>query len=131
MFVRSHLKIFIVVTAAWFLFWIAGLPDCYRQYSTRFMITFDAAVLSPLVLVVYSVVKKTRRGGALPLSLWLAFYMTVPLFLYDLMYCGYYLGHGFSFVREYWYLTVYYVLPWVVFPISGLLVERQRKAVSA
>lgn len=128
---RSHVRIFIVMTLAWFLFWVIGLPDYYRQYSTRFMIMFDAAVLPPLVMVVYSMVKKARRGRAMSLSLWLAFYMTVPLFLYDLLYCGWYLGHGFGFVWEYWYLTVYYIVPWVVFPVIARWVERQRQVVSA
>ena len=54
----------------------------------------------------------------------LAFWFTVPLFLYDLAYCGVRLGHGLGFVVPYWYLTAYYVVPWVLFPATALWLER-------
>ncbi|CAO0823015.1 hypothetical protein DFAR_3440002 [Desulfarculales bacterium] len=38
-----------------------------------------------------------------------AFYIPMPLFFYDLLYCGLYLGHGFGFIWDYCYLTVYYL----------------------
>ena len=60
-------------------------------------------------------------------SLWLAFYFTVPLFFYDLIYCGCYLGHGISFIWEYWYLTVYYILPWIIIPLTGWWVDQRHK----
>lgn len=123
---RRHAQMLAVVSAAWLLFWVAGLPDYYRQYSTMFMIVFDAAVLPPIWFVVYSRVRKAGAGRGLAVSLWLSFYITVPLFVYDLAYCGYYLGHGIGFVREYWYLTAYYVLPWLLFPLTGWWVDRRR-----
>jgi Na+/proline symporter len=122
---RRHAQMLAVVSAAWLLFWVAGLPDYYRQYSTAFMIVFDAAVLPPIWFVVYSRVRKAGAGRGLAASLWLSFYITVPLFVYDLAYCGYYLDHGIGFVREYWYLTAYYVLPWLLFPLTGWWVDRQ------
>ncbi len=124
MTLQSHLKILLIMTTGWLLFWVVGLPDYYQQYSTRFMISFDAAVLPPVALVVHSALKKFGRGKSYFLSLWLAFYISVPLFLYDLLYCGYYRGHGLGFVRTYWYLTVYYILPWVVFPALAWRIER-------
>jgi hypothetical protein len=30
----------------------------------------------------------------MPLAFWLSFYYTIPLALYDWLYCGLYLGHG-------------------------------------
>jgi hypothetical protein len=120
-----HFRLFIIVTIAWLLFWIAGLPDYYKQYSDRFMAFFDAAILPPLWLVVYLSAKKATKGKALSASLWLAFYITVPLFIYDLIYCGIHLGYGINFLWKYWYLSVYYVLPWLIFPVIGLLVDRR------
>lgn len=123
--VPKHLRLLIIVTLAWLIFWLAGLPDYYRQYSHRFMVLFDAAILPPLWLVVYFTAKKARKGRGLAVSLWLSFYITVPLFIYDLIYCGIYLGYGISFLWEYWYLTVYYILPWLIFPVTGLWVDRR------
>ena len=124
---RRHMKILFVVSAAWLLFWVGGLPDYYRQYSAGVMIAFDAVILPPLIAIIYSVLKRTSRGHAVSLSLWFAFYMTVPLFFYDLIYCGYYRGYGASFIWVYWYLTVYYILPWLLFPFVGWLIERRRE----
>jgi hypothetical protein len=122
-----HLKLLFVVTVAWLLFWVAGLPDYYKQYSTTFMIVFDVVVLPPLWFVLYSSIRKSRRGRGFANSLWLAFYVTIPLFIYDLIYCGYYLGYGISFIWEYWYLTVYYVLPWLILPPTGWWIEQQHQ----
>ena len=124
---RKHLRLLFIVTAAWFLFWVAGLPDYYQQYSTTFMIVFDVVVLPPLWLLLYFSIRKSGRGRGLVNSLWLAFYFTVPLFFYDLIYCGYYLGRGINFIWEYWYLTVYYILPWIILPPTGWWIEQQRK----
>ncbi|UCG21874.1 MAG: hypothetical protein JSU80_04675 [Deltaproteobacteria bacterium] len=122
---RKHLRILFIVTLAWLIFWLVGLPHYYRQYSPRFMAIFDAAILPPLWLVVYLSAKRARKGRGLAVTLWLSFYITVPLFIYDLIYCGIHLGYGISFLWEYWYLTVYYILPWLIFPLTGWWVDRR------
>lgn len=124
---RKHVQLFIIVTAAWFLFWIAGLPDYYQQYSATTMIVFDLAVLPPIWFLIYRRAKKADPGSALKVSLWWAFYISVPLFIYDFMYCSLYLGHGTSFLAKYWYLTVYYILPWIIFPPTGWLIDKKSK----
>lgn len=128
--IKKHLKLLLIVSAVWFLFWIAGLPDYYRQYSTISMLAFDILILPLIWLIVYLSLKKTRSGRGLVASVWLAFYVTVPLFGYDLLYCGYYLGRGISFLWEYWYLTVYYILPWLIFPLTGWWIEQRRREVA-
>lgn len=120
-----HLRLLIIVTIAWFLFWLAGLPDYYQQYSDTAMLIFDIAVLPPIWYLVYRSVLRASPGRRLAVSLWWAFYISVPLLIYDLLYCGLYLGYSITFLWEYWYLTVYYVLPWLLFPPMGLWVERK------
>ena len=125
---RSHLRLLIIVSIAWILFWIGGLPNYYQQYSTQFMIIFDLAILPPIWFIVYRSVRNTRPGRGLIVSLWWSFYISFPLFIYDLLYCGIYLGHSISFLYKYWYVTVYYIIPWVLFPPTGWLVEKSRKS---
>ena len=122
---RGHIKILGIVTAAWAIFWLIGWPEYYRQYSFRFMLLFDAAILIPLWFVVYRVLRATPRNYRTSLSLWLAFYITVPLFLYDYLYCGAYLKHGWYFISEYWFLSVYYVIPWILCPVTGIWLSRR------
>jgi hypothetical protein len=129
--IRSHLRLLVIVSVAWILFWIAGLPDYYQQYSTKFMIFFDLAILPPIWLIVYRSIKKARPGKGFKISLWWSFYISFPLFAYDFLYCGVYLGHTTTFLWEYWYLTVYYVLPWIIFPPTGWLVDKAHNLTAA
>jgi len=131
---RKHLRLLILVSIAWALFWLVGLPDYYKQYSVTFMVLFDLVILPPIWFIVFRSSKYSKPGNAINVSFWWAFYISVPLFVYDFLYCGYYLGHGLQFLVSYWYLTVYYVLPWILFLPTGWLVERSRankKAITA
>ena len=124
---QSHLRLMSIVSAAWILFWVAGLPDYYQQYSTKFMIFFDLAILPPIWFIVYRSIKRARSGTGFKISLWWSFYISFPLFIYDFLYCGIYLRHMTTFLWQYWYLTVYYVLPWIIFPPTGWLVDKSCK----
>jgi hypothetical protein len=115
--------LFLIGTAAWFGFWLLGLPAYYRQYSFVFMVWFDALLLVPFVLVAYFMLKRRKSRGCLRFSIWPAFYFTVPLAVYDWLYCGLYLGHGLVFLTRFWYLTVYYLIPWILFPGIALVLD--------
>lgn len=123
---QGHLKLLVAATVAWFVFWLAGWPDYYRQYSDRTMLVVDALVLPAFVALGVLFARGARRCSPMAASLWLAFYAVVPPFLYDLGYCGVYLGHGLGFLLTYWYLTAYYVIPWALFPLCARFVERER-----
>ncbi|HEX9071255.1 MAG TPA: hypothetical protein VF852_04815 [Pseudolabrys sp.] len=123
---RTHLKLFVIATVAWALFWVIGLPAYYQQYSTPFMVWFDALALLPLGLIFLLVLRRVRPGRRMQRSLWMAFYFTVPVAIYDWLYCGLFLGYGLSFVLVYWYLSVYYVLPWLVLPVCAAFLNRRQ-----
>jgi hypothetical protein len=88
------------------------------------MFWFDLLLLIPIAAIVYLVLRRLRPERRLRVALWLAFYFTVPLAFYDWLYCGLYLGHGIQFIYRYWYLTVYYAIPWVLMPLVALLLNR-------
>jgi hypothetical protein len=90
------------------------------------MLWFDALVLIPIAAIVYFVLRRLRPERRLTVALWLAFYFTVPLAVYDWLYCGLYLGHGIQFISRYWYLTVYYAIPWALLPLVARLLNRKR-----
>jgi hypothetical protein len=120
------MRLLLIVTIAWFLFLLIGYPDYYQQYSTEFMIAFDLIILLPIWYIVYRSAKRTKPGRALIISIWWSFYISVPLFIYDLVYCGIYLGHGWNFLLVYWYLSVYYIVPWLFFPITGFWIDNKK-----
>lgn len=113
---RQHLRLLVLCTLAWLAFWVAGLPDYYRQYSTVTMVAFDLAVLPAMALVFRRYLRMFSPDKRRTASLWLAFYATVPIAVYDWLYCGIHLGHGAGYLGAYWYLTVYYLIPWILAP---------------
>jgi hypothetical protein len=36
-----------------------------------------------------------------------------------------YLGHGLGFLSKFWYLTVYYAIPWAGLPLIALVLAQQ------
>jgi hypothetical protein len=121
---KSHIKLLGIVTLAWILFLIGGLPYYYQQYSTNTMIVFDIIILPPIWYIVYRSAKKVKPGRGFVISLWWSFYISVPLFIYDLIYCGIYLDYGVGFLWQYWYITVYYIIPWIFFPLTGFIIDK-------
>lgn len=91
------------------------------------MILFDVAVFAPIFYIVFVIAKRARPGRRFKTCLWLSFFITVPLLVYDAIYCGLYRGHGVAFLWKYWYLTVYYIVPWAVFPLTGWRLDRTHK----
>ncbi len=121
----THVRLFLAGTLAWFVFWLAGLPSYFQQYSQTFMIGFTALVFIPLSAAFLWVLSRAPRKRRMALSLWMAFYFTVPLAVYDWLYCGVFLGYGLGFVWRYWYLSVYYVIPWPVLPGLAAVLNRR------
>ena len=121
---RGHIGFLMIATVVWAGFLIAGLPSYYQQYSNSQMIWFDSIVLIPIAAIAYLFLRRLRPGRRLTIALWLAFYFTVPLAIYDWLYCGLYLRHGVQFLSKYWYLTLYYAIPWVLLPLIALLLNR-------
>lgn len=107
---------------------MAGLPSYYQQYPDVLMVGFDVLLLIPVAVIVYWVLRRVRPDRRLTVALWLAFYFTVPLAIYDWLYCGLYLGHGIGFVFSYWYLSIYYAIPWVLLPVIAVHLNRTRSS---
>ena len=103
---REHIGVFFAASLVWVGFLIAGLPSYYQQYSTAFMVWFDAIVLIPICAVAWIVLRRFPAQRRMTAALWMAFYFTVPLAVYDWLYCAVFLGHGPSFLWRFWYLSV-------------------------
>jgi hypothetical protein len=125
---RAHLRLLGIATATWVGFWLLGLPSYYRQYSAAAMGVFSIVLLPPIVAIAYVMLRRLPRSRRTGAAAWTAFYFSVPLALYDWLYCGVYLACGLKFVAIFWYLTVFYVVPWVVLPAMAILLNRRQRA---
>lgn len=128
---KNHIRLLVLVSIVWVLFWVGGLRNYYQQYSSTFMVLFDLIIFPPICFLVYRSVKNSKPENTLRNYCWWAFYISVPLFFYDLLYCGLYLGSGINFLAKYWYITVYYILPWVIFPPVGWILQKRYKLVQS
>jgi hypothetical protein len=121
---RSHVRLFALAILVWGGFWLAGLPDYYQQYSYTTMAIFSLALIPAIAFAGAKVIGRARVERRRALGGWLGFYFTVPFAVLDYAYCGLYLGHGWAFLSRYWYLTVYYAIPWLVFVPIGYRLSR-------
>lgn len=122
----AHSRLALLAALVWFAFWIGGLPDYYQQYSFSAMLAFSIALVPVIAFLAWTVIRRAKVAHRKELGFWLAFYFTAPFMLLDYVYCGLYLGHGWRFLAGYWYLTVFYIVPWLIFlPVSYLLTRQQ------
>jgi len=124
---RHHIRLFGLATLVWAGFLVAGLPEYYHQYSFGWMVAFDLFVLIPISVAFYVALGRVPSRQRMQVALWIAFYFTVPLAVYDSVYCGLVLGFGVRFLLEFWYLTVYYVIPWLLAPALVGLINRSAR----
>jgi hypothetical protein len=110
--------------AVWFAFWLAGLPHYYQQYSFALLLVGTALLVPPSAWIGWGILRRSRLERRKLLSFWLSFYFTVPFAAFDALYCGAYLGHGVGYLGTYWYLTVFYFIPWILYLPMGWWLTR-------
>ena len=123
----AHVRFLAIAAAAWALFWVIGLPSYYQQYSRTTMIVVCAVLIPPVFAIAYAVLKRVAPERRMTVAAWLSFYFTIPLALYDYLYCGVYLGYGVNFLIVFWYLTVFYIVPWIVLPAIAVVLNARHE----
>lgn len=122
---RKHLGFLLQGVGAWVVFWLVGLPDYYQQYSTVLMALASILLSVAISLAAIALLRRGPQARRMSRAFWLSFYYTVPFVLLDTAYCAWYLGHGPQYLVTFWYLTIFYVTPWLTFmPTAWLLSER-------
>ena len=122
---KTHINLLIMSFITWLTFLLIGLPDYYQSWS------FNARVIvCVLVTVLYFpltvfILNKFGDREYIKNSLWLAFYLTLPLFIYDYAYIVLIKGDDISFVFRYWYLSFFYFSFWIQFPLIGWLIKQK------
>ena len=122
---RKHFSLFLQGICAWAVFWLAGLPSYYQQYSLVAVAIASIFLSVAISLAAIVVLRRGRAETRLARAFWLCVYYTIPFAALDAWYCGVYLGHGPSFLYKYWYLSVFYVTPWLTFIPTALLLREE------
>ncbi len=112
-----HLKLLAYSFITWLTFYLIGLPEYYQQWPLWSKVVLVIAVnLMYFPVARYSLQTFFSDGNHVTNSLWLALYLTLPLFIYDYLLLAVYKGLGIGFVVPYWYLTFFYFSFWLQFP---------------
>jgi hypothetical protein len=123
-----HFFLFGLGLAAWCAFFIAGWPSYFQQYSALTMAVVCVAQIPPVAAFGYWLIRRRAVVERLRFAGWLAFYTSVPYVVIDYAYLGLLHGLGLGFLSIYWYLTVSYFVPWLVFVPLGYQLGRPQHA---
>ncbi|MAL96821.1 hypothetical protein [Hydrocarboniclastica marina] len=123
----KHFYVICVVTTLWTWFFLLGLrSDYYQDWTWLAQLVFvDVLPLFAMILLSKGLILLFKSYGLARSSLIVAFYFSVPFFLYDYAYLVAYKDHGAEYLFNYWYLTGFSLLPWIVFPIRARLMSRR------
>jgi hypothetical protein len=115
-----HLYLFYLGTTFWALFFLGGLgSDYYQRWDWRLCLVV-VVILPTLMFYVLGrqLLAGLLRDAPRPWAAGaMAFHVTVPLAIYDGIYLGWHQGLGAGFVVTHWYLSVLYVIPWLMVPL--------------
>ena len=128
--VRHHLYLFYLATTFWTFFFLGGLwSDYYQTWPWWLSLAVVVVLPTAALLVLGRRLLLTHLRGVPPFagSCWIAFYFTGPFLVYDIIYLAAYRGLGLSFVWLHWYLSAFYIIPWVVLPPIGVSLQRQSR----
>ncbi|MDX2143291.1 MAG: hypothetical protein SFV19_08045 [Rhodospirillaceae bacterium] len=119
-----HVYYFTMATTMWTVFFLIGLPSNYYQgwpFAAQFgfVLTLPTLVLGVLGAMRF---RPLPRARALGLAAVMALHFTVPLFVYDWIYLGQHRGLGWSFLASHWYLSWFYLIPWIELPLIAWVV---------
>ncbi len=115
---NSHIELLTMGVSMWTFFFIAGLPsDYYQRWGWPLQLAFIVAIPTYVLWLITK--RKTARlspGEATVRIAWTAFYFTAPFLILDVLYLGIHLGKGAEFLVSHWYLTAFYLTPWMTLP---------------
>jgi len=117
---KKHFQLLGYSLVTWVVFYVVGLPEYYQQWYLEAKL----ALLPVLTILYFPVTRYTLKkfwddGRHITNACCLAFYLTLPLFVYDYLLLALYKDLGIHFVVPYWYLTFFYFSFWIQIPYIG------------
>ncbi len=127
MTIKKHLTTYIITFVIWFIFLLFGLPsDYYQTWTFNAQVCLSIFAFFIILPITYIVLQKVWKQNYFKNSLWIAFYASLPLAVYDYIYVGLIKGYGHSYIFSHWYLSIFYLIVLIEIPIIGYIMERRR-----
>lgn len=120
--VKHHIHLFCLITTLWTFFFLGGLwSNYYQEWHWIWQLVVIDCI--PVAILIYRAPFLIRQAiGVSPMqtAVILAFYFSVPFLVYDFIYLHLYKELPLDYLIDYWYLTMFSVTPWVIFPVIAL-----------
>jgi len=124
---RNHIVTILVTFSAWFGALLVGLPtDYFLQCSFNEQLLISVLTIPFTMILSYFLLVYFWKENWIKSSLWIAFYASGPLYIYDYIYLGVIQNLGHSWYLDYWFLTIGYFWVWLVIPIVGLSLQSRK-----
>ena len=126
---KKHLILFLVGFFAWLVFFLVGYPSNYfTEWNLAEKIILCLVTFFAVVPFVGCLVIIFLKGNYVQTAFWLAFYASVPLFIFDFIAVGIVQGQGLLFIKSHWYITIAYFYVWIELPLVGLALQELTNA---
>jgi hypothetical protein len=125
---RKHLYLLYLSTSFWAWFFLAGLWTNYYQ-DLSFSNALIFVIICPtiiLALLAKGLLISVTKINYFKCALICASYVAFVLLLYDFIYLKLYLGKDFSYLLDYWYLTFFSPIPYLVLLPVGYDLDKRR-----
>jgi len=129
--IKDHFTVFFITTSFWAYYFLGGLWSNYYQ-TWPFLKTLIIVDIIPIFFLLFigkiylkPFTRNLKGGQIIIASLAVAFHTSVPLLVYDFIYFVLYLDKDPGYLLDYWYLTFFSIIPWIVFPVMGFLIKRK------
>ncbi|MEM7385300.1 MAG: hypothetical protein AAF514_10175 [Verrucomicrobiota bacterium] len=125
---KKHGQLLLYSFVTWLTFYLIGLPDYYQRWPFWAKLTIVILVtFLYFPATAYTLKRFWQDRRYVRNSLWLALYLTLPLFIYDYILLAVFWGLGIGFVFPFWYLSFFYFSFWIQFPLVGWWMEQGSK----
>jgi hypothetical protein len=127
---RKHLSLLHMSTSFWTWFFLGGLWTNYYQDLT-FINAFIFDTIFPSILLIITgkgLLKSLTKTNYLKAAVICASYLAFVLLIYDFIYLKLYLGKDFSYLVDYWYLTFFTPIPYLILLPIGHQLDKQAKS---
>jgi hypothetical protein len=131
MTLKNHLYLLYLTTTFWTWFFLGGLWTNYYQ-DLSFTNAVLLGVLFPtsiLVLTGKGLLKSIAKSNYFKAAIICATYFTVVLMTYDFIYLKLYLGKSSHYLIDYWYLTIFSPVAYLILLPIGYSLDKHTPSV--
>jgi hypothetical protein len=122
---RHHLLLATICILLWACYYLLGIQyDYFQDFSRESMLILLLTTFMGIIPIITIIVLSFIKVPFLRMSVWLAFYASVPLFILDYIFVGIIKGEGLHFLVSHWHLTLGYFLVWFELPLIGKSLEK-------